>query len=1814
MNDICLDKQPRSIYKVKLWNNPSNVVMYIFVGPQDGSLRLEIKNALQKIEEKTKLGKAEESLLSSAFGKDFSKLLGLKESAEVRFVYKTIHRDDTVGIVKNKIWTYIPEIGKQDDLYMWVDRLITTSPAWYQSIAFHLMRGKNQIHAETLKARMRELLSTRSTVGEDSTMGDDDELSFEDVLEVVKACKIKSLAMPLEFKRVVDGFLQYGYANPFKVYANDIQRLADADIIHEKGALLEKFVISKNTIHVACKSTIQSLNPDILPHFFQTTSKTNLDDTVIANADTLCNKYIEQVEKDRATGAWNPGQLDMNCFVKFLHLRFNETLLADESKGGGKGKGRVASSMTLSEVFNRLHTSDSIPFIKHNVGGLNSNKSYKLNKDAVARIDETVLNTWTESTTSGRRLSTGKAEYIMIKGTYGADGRFLTFLLFPDFHVDVKFTNSKGDDLRFAEIYSKGFDGINAIVNHIRAHVPEIQERFREIDRSILVHRDASAKLVNLISHSRIETSVENVHMQALKMFAASLYPYFAVDESNRSESSLIMSYKRIDNFANASNITVFLNKNYDHDDNVLIENLIRIFGITKDAAVAEVTKWRRKSKMSFYQIGQQVYLRPKDYNNITISITKENNGYNIIVDGVTDLVYHKRIANLIRFIVLHVGNKSVTSKFLRNVDADAFDKLAYNTMDENVDGGDDVDLTINDALTTDSLADYVDEDDLIGDDVWGFKPVELDDEKDDFEEEDDKLDEDEDRQLAEGAKDKKTRDKYVLKRLQRADPTRFGHPYSKLCQQVNNRQPIVLTHEEKEKIDQTKTVAGDKPSYVNHVVLGTKARPEKKNIYICPDVWCPLSKISMSFDQFEANQSKCPLEGEVPMDFTTKYFNAPGKSEIDPQTNKRLPSSQFQSKRYVGFVGSSQECLPCCFKTNPLLTEKKQLFARCDENPERVGTTGDDDGGKSNAAQKSGTRYILGTQFPLDADRFGLLPSTVEIIFGKMKCGSGSRSTGFITDATDCFVRKGIASPSQTDYFISCMGTVLGQSQRDILSQLRAMVTVNLFLSLNGGKLCSQFVDASRTLNDPQEFKLFKAWLTDKSTLRNFKFDSALKELLIDGADRPSSACSVPLSHSKSVRMAESFHDIHQDVKSNILRLYLIYNSFTSFQSYLADPASAKVDEVLLDIFNRKTELLNPQGINIVIIEASSENAYVICNYNLENVRPHHPYVFLIKQPKYVYEPIVRIKKGHEEGIHQQLFFKSGDHAVLDEIIAAYEQSCGSNIKLKGADGRAIYTYLKAIKKAVRFQVLDYDLMLVGFVLQERADCLFIPLRKQAPILDISIECIYVSDIIRFIPAQVNWQSAADTFKELFNLSKDSTYDINVLYSQNSNEEKQPIAFVNKHGNIIPLQKKDVPQELYLDNLNIFIGLRLTDQRITMVQNLQTKEAVFQAIKTKVLNAFANNDDFASLLEERNIEKLKKQVAQLISKLVIELDDQNLDNYTDAIPNNIACSARRKQACNGMCILDENNNCKIKAMPGVLKQFEGRIVDILIKGRDTLAFPLGKPPIHAMTELSFNQNDVLDGTLSRMVERVKTPFALLDRVLDEVVDRHVKLYPVQEELFKKDEWSALPSPFSTWFKNFHVNADRKKTAPDRKLVLHIANALSIARNYRIFFDDASLHDIMKNHYISMYKSTNLTVVIDELKNMNGSFAYLVKSHPVRTLDDVFRIMHSPEYWPGSNELEVLANLFQVHFVLLTRKTLKYPSYYRKISSAINKDDYVFLFWKEEKDESQKKTIRDSYQLVSNKKLPKLIWNLQEVNDILVTLGLRDVTYLQQVS
>jgi hypothetical protein len=98
------------------------------------------------------------------------------------------------------------------------------------------------------------------------------------------------------------------------------------------------------------------------------------------------------------------------------------------------------------------------------------------------------------------------------------------------------------------------------------------------------------------------------------------------------------------------------------------------------------------------------------------------------------------------------------------------------------------------------------------------------------------------------------------LSKLKKKEPTLFlseddgkFSAYSKLCQASRQRQPVILTQEEKDKIDE-KDAANNSKSYNHALEYGSD--PTKKNWYICPRYWC--LKTNSSISEADVKAGKC--------------------------------------------------------------------------------------------------------------------------------------------------------------------------------------------------------------------------------------------------------------------------------------------------------------------------------------------------------------------------------------------------------------------------------------------------------------------------------------------------------------------------------------------------------------------------------------------------------------------------------------------------------------------------------------------------------------------------------------------------------------------------------------------------------------------------------------------------------------------------------------------------------------------------------------------------------------------------------------------
>jgi hypothetical protein len=313
--------------------------------------------------------------------------------------------------------------------------------------------------------------------------------------------------------------------------------------------------------------------------------------------------------------------------------------------------------------------------------------------------------------------------------------------------------------------------------------------------------------------------------------------------------------------------------------------------------------------------------------------------------------------------------------------------------------------------------------------------------------------------------------DRYFLSQLQQNDPAIFldTKNYARLCAANNFRQPIVVSQQEKEKIDSE----GYKEAYDDSIHYGSDK--QHMNHYMCPRIWCPTSRIPMTEKQLEDNNGRCPgPHFEKPMKlYENKYWDNDAKI-----------------KHHIGFHKQKTPtglCLPCCMK-NPL---KEREINDCKTPSE---TVPEKDKGKSKhskpgQATKESERdleqsmkedgYIMGATAPLPVDRYGALPKDLHTFLQpKVPYQLCSKTIS----STECYLRKGIQHFD--DSLLNAISISLAmKSKKDLVKHIIKHLDPLTFITLANGHILYAFMDKepiiinSTNVKDSTNFKLIKQW-----------------------------------------------------------------------------------------------------------------------------------------------------------------------------------------------------------------------------------------------------------------------------------------------------------------------------------------------------------------------------------------------------------------------------------------------------------------------------------------------------------------------------------------------------------------------------------------------------------------------------------------------------------------------------------------------------------------------------------------------------------------
>jgi hypothetical protein len=292
----------------------------------------------------------------------------------------------------------------------------------------------------------------------------------------------------------------------------------------------------------------------------------------------------------------------------------------------------------------------------------------------------------------------------------------------------------------------------------------------------------------------------------------------------------------------------------------------------------------------------------------------------------------------------------------------------------------------------------------------------------------------------------------YLITMLQQADKELFSENYARdKCQ--NPSQPIVLTREEKERLERDNQMHFD-----NIIEYGSS--PNTQNYYACPRLWCPQSKVPLPVGDPNA---KCPLENEKPM--------------------QMIWNNDISKKRYVKLIKPNEKgmCVPCCMKKEPKPDEINKCKASILGNivaPDQVPLVEEAEAPPDANAQY----YIMNQQAPIPAGRYGIIPENVHNVLFSGQSVDVEQCNKIIQKSQQCFVRKGIQN-SRYDSIMLAISEILGyKNKKELVRHIRKHLDITTFLSLDNGDLCKQFMHIEEIVVDKQP-KLMKAFKQFKST-----------------------------------------------------------------------------------------------------------------------------------------------------------------------------------------------------------------------------------------------------------------------------------------------------------------------------------------------------------------------------------------------------------------------------------------------------------------------------------------------------------------------------------------------------------------------------------------------------------------------------------------------------------------------------------------------------------------------------------------------------------
>lgn len=1182
---------------------------------------------------------------SYVFVNDSSKLKS-KDFADantknVVFVEKSIYQDDSVKIIRQKIAETM-NVSKDKDVYMFTKIPMTEDSAPYALEDFlkKMYGSRSEVLVRRMNAFFIEYFNIQDKTSTKYPIKYKDEkesISYDDALYQLKP-KMKSTSFynfPISYDLSNSRQLKIMFAiNPYNSLINDDDVIYKNNTYYNFHDLKDMIYLNDMIIYVVLRKDLEdygnihfTVNKDyILDLYFPE----EIQD--INEKNTRLIRYMDNIKDEINNFNFSTITDKVDCFVVSSKIVINNI-----------------KNTNILRLFNMYQTTKDIPFISY------KNKSndyfYRLLKNNLqTSIEKSTFLKWIDI--ERRSIMARRKDILSLKVRYK-------------------------DTMAFASINIRetGYYSVYLYTNTVSITYSDLMEFYETLNSTVIadlgltsIIPDTNAWFEELKINTLVTTKLPILNTKTLtNQFSNN--PFFSLIKSKTKDEFLIR-YKKVADYNKVDNITSFITSKLGLPYENIIQELMNEFNMDEETAKIEYNNKKDGIKLKKLNNDGNIVYVPKYNEGILVNIKINNqNQFQSVTSKIDNPKYHN---NIIRALLLLTSSQSDITLTINK----AFGKQLENFLDDSSDSADnDITLSvINNLLKSNSVA--VSRNSPRGSFASFDSLEDIDDEEelDDAEIQELNIDNtllieennqttfnDQNMQTLNNTvenpddfKDIKEVDmksytsRFINSKLKEADKELFSKKYSKSCPAVDKKMPVVISKSEKDKID---TEHPD--SYSGYVKAGSTKELKNKNYYICPMVWCPISRVSLSYKELQANKGKCPKPyEETPISLHKK--GVPNKKE-----GEYYKYPYFMNKN---LHPTGKEMVCCGYLMKPKV--------RFDTNAVTNDTSQIDTMNMTSNNMKM-DRYIKrGSNVPLQDNRLGTLPYELHNLLNPTK--EIDSCSGMKNDKkAGCFLRKGLnTTRSKNNTFIQALGKTL--NIKNFVNHVVENLTTLDYIFLNNGNTLRTFMKYNADLYDA--FRIH--FLSDKDYIKQLNLQD-IQAYLEDKSELSTS--------------------LNSYVEQITMREFLIYCSMKNFMDYILDTTIVKEPEDVMDL--TQCVSINPSKNQYIIMEIyrdNSEDIYMLCpKYSENTINIKFPLTILLKLDNN-YEQLVRFNSNEAK---MKKPFSATDIGI-SALVDVYKNNCHNNpskierflpdtLLVLDYNTRIVGTYDKSAKK---FQPFPQD------------------------------------------------------------------------------------------------------------------------------------------------------------------------------------------------------------------------------------------------------------------------------------------------------------------------------------------------------------------------------------------------------------------------------------------------------------------------------------------------------------------------------------------